>query len=527
MDNQKLKDFFGATAASLALVMAGCLFFQPRWETNDDIAMSMVAHGYGIVATDSPNLIFSNVLWGYFVRLIPEMMGALGYSLATLGILVVAGATILYALRLSRFNWVISVAALSLAMARPILFPQFTVNSGLITVGAIICWHLYGYRHGNKLLLWVGCLFAFIGYLIRSEEFFLVLLTGMPFIHWASLVKDRPAKIAVLFLLVALAGAKFIDLQSYQGQAWQDFNAFNYARAPYTDFGAGPLLMSRPDVYEKYGYSQNDIQLFSSWGVYADPQLADPHKLVSMLKDVGFVPDQGVVLDNVMKGLLAFLHPSLLPFCIILLVLIFNYRLGFSLGVLLLAVVGMSILGRPGVIRVYYPPLVLLFVFAVIFSQDVVKQRIWNRAFYLAVFLASLMNSWCVISESVAASRNDKRVRSEIHDFPTKPVIVWGGKFPYEAAYPVLNIPEVSRAYKMHGFGVFSPAPFSVALRENQAGRSVRQQLASPEGMPIVAGDDPIAILGRYCDERLHGNLEILKEENYGPVLMRTIRCEM
>jgi hypothetical protein len=27
-------------------------------------------------------------------------------------------------------------------MARPILFPQFTINAGLLLLGAVICWRL-------------------------------------------------------------------------------------------------------------------------------------------------------------------------------------------------------------------------------------------------------------------------------------------------------------------------------------------------------------------------------------------------
>ena len=39
--------------------------FEPLWETNDDVAMSMAAHGYGLAAYSSPHLIFSNVVWGH------------------------------------------------------------------------------------------------------------------------------------------------------------------------------------------------------------------------------------------------------------------------------------------------------------------------------------------------------------------------------------------------------------------------------------------------------------------------------
>ena len=49
---------FVVSAAYLCLLYT---IFSPRWETNDDVGMSMAAHGYGIAAFGSPKIIFSNV----------------------------------------------------------------------------------------------------------------------------------------------------------------------------------------------------------------------------------------------------------------------------------------------------------------------------------------------------------------------------------------------------------------------------------------------------------------------------------
>ena len=38
----------------------------------------MIAHGYGIATVGSANILFSNVLWGHLVQLIPEINGVLG-----------------------------------------------------------------------------------------------------------------------------------------------------------------------------------------------------------------------------------------------------------------------------------------------------------------------------------------------------------------------------------------------------------------------------------------------------------------
>ena len=78
MDRLLLSNFrlqLASFAVSATFVVLLCFLFELRWETNDDIAMSMVAHGYGIASIGSPNIVFSNVVWGYLVRLLPEING--------------------------------------------------------------------------------------------------------------------------------------------------------------------------------------------------------------------------------------------------------------------------------------------------------------------------------------------------------------------------------------------------------------------------------------------------------------------
>lgn len=529
MDNKKYpKCAILALSISLAVLFALCLFFYPRWETNDDVGMSMVAHGYGLVTVGSPNIIFSNVLWGYLVRAIPAINGVLGYSVATMGVLVIFGAVVLYTLRKLGLSWTISIAALLLVIVRPVVFPQFTINSGLLTVGAILCWYLYAHQ-GNLGSLFIGCALAFGGYLIRSQEFLLVLLLALPLLPWGKLVRDQTSRIAATCLLVAISGAKLFDYHAYDGEDWHLFNDLNLARAPYTDFGAGSLLLSSPDIYQKYGYSKNDVQLITSWGVYADLELADPIKLKSMLFDIGFVPDKRVIVGNIVEAFKAVLHPSLLP--IILIALIFlcarlNLRAWLVFFIFCLSIVLMGLLGRPGIIRVYYPLVVLLFISPLILvGREIFAKTYWSKCLSFLLFFVLLANLYVTGLQTLTLTDGDTTVRSQISDFPSDPVIVWGDNFPYEAAYPVLKIPASSMQYQIHGFGVFSPAPFSVAFRENQAGRGLPEKFGTDDGILILANDQNIKILGNYCSERLSGEMSVLSSERFGSMIVRAIHC--
>ena len=293
MRNPKDRPAFLALILTTALIITLCLTFNPRWETNDDVAMSMIAHGYGLAAYGSPNLIFSNVLWGCLVRAIPTINGVLGYSVATLAVLLVAGwATLYFLLRLG-VGYFTGLLAVALLITRSTLFPQFTVNAGLLTVAAIIGWQVYA-RWGGVGNLVIACLLAFFGYLIRYTEFFLVLGVALPLLPWRALRDRRQMQIAFLLLGVVIASAAAFDYWSYSGPEWQHFVELSPTRAPISDFlnyGVGWHLKQHPEVMAHHGYSQNDIDLVSNW-FFVDPQIADPKSLNAMLAELGPLPMQ-------------------------------------------------------------------------------------------------------------------------------------------------------------------------------------------------------------------------------------------
>lgn len=516
-----------ALAVSLSVVTVLCIFLQPRWETNDDVAMSMVAHGYGISATGSPNLIFSSVIWGYFVRIIPQINGVLGYSIATLATLAVICTVVLYALRKAGQDWLLACAVAMLLLVRPILFPQFTINSGLLTVGAVVCWHLYDEQGGRGTLI-VGCLLAFVGFLIRSHEFFLVLLVASPLLPWRKLIHDRFARVAALSLLVVIFGSIVVDRLAYQGEDWQKFSALNPARAPFTDFGAGPLLKVQPEIISRHGYSNNDINLISSW-FFVDPKIADPTALNAMLSELGPIPTQQGALANSWTGIKALTDPVLVPFVLVAVLLLLarpNRKLFLAWGLCLAAFFALGMLGRPGVIRVYLPVLALL-VLAPFFAhglrhEDIIRHRLVQGV----VFIVAFFNTTVIFSESRADEISSALTRSGLHNFPNIPVISWGDVFPFEAVYPVLKQSDAALEYRLYPLGVFTLAPFSRAHFEQNAGRGLVDLLTSKSGVLLVANERRYRFLKIYCSEHLHGVLKELTSNQYGQIRVAQLRCD-
>lgn len=514
--------FLIACVVSIALVALLCLFFEPRWETNDDIAMSMVAHGYGLASVPSPHLVFSNVIWGSLIRAIPEINGILGYTIATISVLIIAGVVVLFALLRLGTNFAVGGLILLLILVRPVLFPQFTLNAGLLSVAAITCWILY-VRHQDQLILWGGCTLAFLSYLVRSHEFILVMAVALPLVPWRSLFQHRSSQLAFIVLCSAIVIAAIVDHQVYQGKQWNAFNELNPVRARITDFGADNNLKSHPEVLRRYDYSTNDIDLIRTW-FFVDPGIANPVALTSMLDEIRPLPIRSDSITNGWLGIKALWSPKLSVLFLAALVLTClqpSWRVAMSWMACVGAVFSLGLLGRPGIIRVYVPLLSLLLIAPFLAGQGAI---VYKRLSMVGLMLAVLFNTSQVFSESKMLQIDSENIRKVFANFPTDPVVIWGSSFPFEALYPVITSSD-ARAYQLYGLGVFTLAPFSVAWAEDKKGRDLTGQLIGETGVPIIATEYSFRLLDTYCREHMHGNLQELSSVTYGEFALSRRRC--
>ena len=493
------------------------------WEANDDVGMSMVAHGYGIASVGSPNLMFSNIFWGYLVRSIPTINGTLGYSIATLGVLIAVGTVLLSGLYRFNAGLVESLTVFVLVLLRPVLFPQFTINAGLLAVAAVMCLQLYA-KGNNFYVLLLGFLLAFAGWLVRSIEFILVFCVALPVLPWRKIASDRPIQIGFSILALVLGVSFSLDRQAQEGQEWKVFKELNPVRAAYTDFGAHKILKLHPDILDRYNYSINDINLISNW-FFVDSRLSNPNNLKAMLAEAGSLTKQDYYLANGYKSIDALLNPKILPLVFVALflaVIKFNLKVTASWGLFIMAIFALGVLGRPGIMRVYYPVISLLII-ASFLAENTPNWR--NRLGVCALILAAISNTSQVISESERFGIAAESIRNNLIDFPNSAVIVWSTGFPFESVCPVLGATPAMH-YRLYGMGVLTFAPFSVSYAEQKAGRGFLDLLASKNGVPIIASGDNIKLLETYCKEHHNGQLKDLSKQYYGAVVMNHLRCD-
>jgi len=507
------------------VIVALCLAFEPRFETNDDVAMSMIAHGYGDAAYGSPFLIYSDVLWGHVARAIPTINGVLGYSVATLGVLLVAGWAILYFLLRQRAGYIVGFLAVSLVVARPTLFAQFTINAGLLTVAGVIGWQVYA-RHRGIGTLVASCLLAFCGYLVRAPEFVLVLGVAAPMLPWRALRERRQAQVAFVALAVAIGLAAAVDRWSYTGPEWQRYFSIKQPVTAVAAWGGGASLKQRPEILARYGYSQNDMDLIGS-AFWADPQISDPKSLNAMLTEVGRAPSQGDRIENGMKALRVFGGPVLLPLmlpALFLLVLTPRWSVAASWVLSVAALFALGVAGRPAVVRVYVPLASLLRVAPLVVGEDGGVFRRWVAILTLAV--AWVGNAYGLLPQARESAQQVREFQRDIRGVPPQTIVNWANSVRHELVFPVLARDPRIRAIRLYDVSAFTFAPFSVATAERAAGRGVIERLRTGEGIPMFT---PYGYMWEwlriYCGERLNGQLEGMFTYKSPSLYVQQVRC--
>ncbi len=512
-----------ALLVATGFVVLLCSLFEPKWQTNDDIAMSMVAHGYGIAKYASSELFFSNVIWGHLVRAIPSIGGVLGYSAATLVVLTSVGAMLVFSI-LRGHGWIAGLSVMTMVLTRPLLFPQFTINAGLLVVAALLCLSRYEH-HRSWVLIIIGCVFAYLGFLIRPREFLLILAIGLPLIPWRALLSSKPACFMVLILIGVMALSTVIDQKTYQTQQWKAFKALNSVRTPITDYGADQQLKQRPDLLAQHGYSTNDIDLLRRW-FFLDSELADPGRLKAMLSQLKELPKAGWTFDKGWKGVEALWHPKLLVLtlaAVLLVVLRPKLSVVLSFGLCVAAAFAIGLSGRT-VQRVFIPMASLL----VVAPMLTTPLRSWHRwVGNVVLVVAAVINTNQVISESELLRHHAVEVRQALTAFPTDPVVIWGSGFPFEDVYSVLNREQSFQSLQLLPMGVFTLAPFAVNSLDKSLAISAIEGLVSEGGASFVATQTAFNLLANYCSEHLNGSLIELSVQHFGDVELSQRRCQI
>ena len=172
--------FSGLLVFSLIVALVDWLY-GIRFETNDDVAMMMMNHGFGVAAQATPMILFSNIWQGSIIEALGWPFGRPAYGLYMMGMLVVAlAATMAFLCELNRRFWMNALVVLAIAI-RPVFSPQFTVVAGYLAIAAFLALAAHMARPRASLLL-AACGLALAAFLMRDYLLLMMGLVGAPFL---------------------------------------------------------------------------------------------------------------------------------------------------------------------------------------------------------------------------------------------------------------------------------------------------------------------------------------------------------
>ena len=485
----------------LSFIFILCLYFSLNFlytvcfENIDDILISMRIHGYGIAKYPTDFLSASNTFISHISRLFPTVLGIPGYIIFTAVLLFTSCWMIFYCLLRMNVPLIISIFTSILICLRPILLPQFTVTAGLLALNGILFLCLYRKYNDCLFLLFAG-LFACLSFLLRSQQFFFVLLLSLPLFLSKKIWFDGRFRAFILFTIIVCSVLGAMNYRVKNSPDIKKFSEFHYSMIPIFDYGYTHRLISRQDILEKYGYSVNDVQLLGSF-FYVTDKYTDTKTITKMINELGPISER-VVIEEGLAALRAFSDPSVLPLVslglilFILLPLSGRQRLTIIACYLLISVAFFFIgsIGRPGKLRIYFPVAVMILLLPLMLAYFD-KLKSFKRLLVISI-LSFICCIFTVIHMHGIATRNalwSREVQQDIKILPVnEPIFSWGGNFPYNAAYPVFEKWQKFPKIDIRQFGGYTSAPFDKAT--SVPGSGFLDLMRKQNGVLVVdAGD--------------------------------------
>jgi hypothetical protein len=466
--------------------------FTPRFQSNDDPGMVMLAAGYGLGPRPSPFLIFMHPLLGQFLSSLYGMSPSVPwYALFMLGVRLLAGMAIAFAAldRRSTLQQVGLVVIYLLAFdLSGHVCPQFSRTAAAATQGAVLLWFSRRPdRPWNAALAITAAVLLTLGMMIRPDHAMLSLALASPLVCLDVLATlrggcgcvDRRARLltwarrtgAPLLVAGILVGGLLAYWSWFYAVSpgWSDFERYNRLRSQFTDFCRDNSTPTSEQALAQVGWSRNDLAMIRAF-FFADRQVFSADNLRKYLAISR--PLLHFRLPE-WKGQLAALWSNYylrLPLTAIFFTALFiPGRAWLHFGAVG-ATAGAALWLVAGVMRHYCPQhfvqALLAFVagVGVVLSGPVSFGPLRKMGLVLGLLAVTYFNGrvcWELHLRSIQSQILAEELKSAIKELNPRPdqlYVVWGGFFPYEYLLP-FDSGSHMRDFKFYGLGCATNTP--------------------------------------------------------------------
>lgn len=273
-----------------------CLFFLllvPKYATNDDVKLTMIASGTSIVSRPDEHLLFTNVIAGQILKRL-YIMGpdVPWYGIYIFSVHAVSTFCLLYCIAssgLSLTRFVFFLSFFLIVQMKFLIDPQFTTTAFMAALSGVFMFacSLQDEKTNAGMLTASGVL-LFISSLIRMEMLMLTSLLFLPMLVMETKgnCSGRKKVISVFFIgitaIAAFGAYRYNAVYYYCDPRWKGFYEMNGLRAQITDYGSVVYNSETKRHFDEVGWSRNDYLMFSNW-FFADKALYAPERQSGLL----------------------------------------------------------------------------------------------------------------------------------------------------------------------------------------------------------------------------------------------------
>lgn len=503
------------SAALLMLLVCGEKF----WMTNDDIRMSMTVGGYGITAAPSPDLVLeSSVVWGWIVQHLPDLAGIRAYTLATYLLFFGSGLAMFYVLQRLKLPALFAAAALLSMYSPVILLPQFSLLAGYLGMAGFALVFASDRHNLRRSMAAAACLLILAG-LVRPDEFGLVFLVVSPFLLQAWWTRDWSWRWHWLGVAVGcglvLAAAFLFNLHYSSTGAWRDYADIQDISGEFIAYNVGTYLLQHPDKLAAAHVSLNDINIMRSW-FFLDPKVFNSANFAALVDSVTLADRAGFNTDILGPLLKLFRDPGLRTLmALFALFSVLNWRRCFvevaSFAVLLILMVGISLYGRPGELRIWLPAA------AAMAALSLLRLGPRSGTLILSLGLAAMLGA---SYECGALYLDNSRVaafgrQARTVDCALVPkdhvVLVWtdAAQYRWKDIYRPFTRDDDPCDPKLYAIASYQLAPTSLAeLYAATGGKNLVEALLAGQQFYILTSEGRLKMLDTYLQEHYQAHLQ-------------------
>lgn len=502
-------------AAALA-ILATLLYTPKFWAVNDDIGMAMIAHGYGIADQPSPDLVYSNIVWGWLTFGLGTPFGIQGYAFAQFALVLLSCAVVALTLYRARVPGFVAAALLLIMFVPTLTGMQFSVTAGYLAVAGLAL----ALDSTRSRTLWPWCAaaaFILMAALIRFNECAFILLIASPF-YAAHLLRgaDRQTRLRWAGMLAAVGvlwgGCAVLDRVHYSGAEWSEFKRMNPLRRQFTDYGLAEHFNWNPDELAGTGLSPVDMQMMHYW-FFDDADVFSAAKLEALEGKMSLPERIGFNLNRYRKMAAPFQDRVILSLLALFAFAAFaGRRRQVALGACLLMFGVMAVfwlLGRPGETHVYYASCAALAALGMIGTDYRVGRLV--TAAGIALFGLALAIVWLDRQDNLHDEQRARiAVRTACHLPSDRLLLAWGGPEVFNDfyLYRPTAAPGGACPLQLYLFDVLELTPESMQkLHAYTQGKDFMQALLEGQSFDMLTDARHIDLLSTYLHEHYHATL--------------------